>query len=210
MTNKRFLTGALTATLLSMIALTVFWGATRRSGTVTAQSEPARSGNIASIQRLGLAEMVDRAGKIFRGTLVDFQPTTVEAGGGSLPAVEYTFRVEQSFKGSFQVKDGVTYSVVRMLGNVKQAPDSGTYKRLSPLPELPSLRVGSDYLLMLTPESSVGLTAPVGLGQGTFTVYEMNKQVWANNELDNAGLFDGPVEYSKLATMIRRAGGTRK
>jgi len=151
--------------------------------------------------------MVDRAGKIFRGTVVDFQPGTTTAGGGSLSTVTYTFRVEHSFKGSFSEKDGVTYAEVTFLGSVKNAPQKGQYRKLSALPDPPKLSVGGDYLLILTPESRIGLSTTVGLGQGSFEIFEADKQEWAKNEFNNAGLFDGPVRYSDLASRIETIGG---
>jgi hypothetical protein len=69
--------------------------------------------------------------------------------------------------------------------------------------------IGGDYLLILTAESEVGLSAPVGLGQGAFTIFEQDKLAWAKNEFDNAGLFAGPVKYEELASKIRARGGKK-
>ena len=55
-----------------------------------------------------------------------------------------------------------------MIGKLKTAETSATVRQLSVLPELPRLQVGSDYLLITTPPSTIGLSITVGLGQGLF------------------------------------------
>jgi hypothetical protein len=65
--------------------------------------------------------------------------------------------------------------------------------------------MGSDYLLFVTPESSVGLSVTVGPGQGAFSVFSSDKQDFAVNQFDNAGLgldASGPVEFTELAAKI--------
>lgn len=205
MNIRRTLTGVLSLALLSSIFLVLNMIRGQEKST---PAEPARSGHTASLQHLKLDQLVDRSGKIFRGTILDFQPGTIEAGGGSLPTVTYRVRVEEAFKGDFPAKEGSDALVteVTMLGNLKSRSDQGAVRKLATLPELPKLQVGGDYLLILTAPSEIGLTAPVGLGQGAFTIFEQDKQEWAKNEFDNAGLFDGPVRYEELAAKIRRGG----
>jgi hypothetical protein len=154
-----------------------------------------------------LEEMVQRADMVFRGTVIDLSPGTVVGGGGELPAVTYWFRVDQAFKGSFQDKGDVQFVEVQMLGDLKGEVSSGDVQRLTALPSPPQLRVGSDYLLLLTPTSAIGLSAPVGLGQGSFEILMLDKQEWAVNEYHNAGLFDGPVPYDALAGQIEQLVG---
>ncbi|MGB7070608.1 MAG: hypothetical protein WBD22_14030 [Pyrinomonadaceae bacterium] len=205
MIKRNYLTAVVTLVLLS---LTVFlFSEIRKSSSTTsvAQSPPAAQ-STASLQRFSLSEMIDRSGRIFRGTVLDFEAGTVRAGGGELPTVTYRFSVDEAFKGEFSDKEGTKYTEITMLGNLKDAPNASGPKKLSALPKLPALEVGSDYLMLMTPQSDIGLSAPVGLGQGAFVVYLQDKQEMARNEFNNAGLFDGAVKYSELAAQIRQGG----
>ena len=208
MSTRRTLMGVLTLALLTSILLVL--GMIRgQNNTTTADAEHTSNGPQASLQRFTLGEMVDRAGRIFRGTVVDFQPGTVEAGGGSLPTVTYKFRVTQIFKGEVEEKGRVKYAEVTMLGSIKADPKDGAVKKFNTLPSPTRLEVGSDYLMILTPESKGGLTAPVGLGQGSFEIFQKDKTEFAKNEFNNMGLFKGPIEYSALAAEIQRKGGNK-
>lgn len=206
MKTRTILMAVPTVVLLSLIFLTLNVITTDQATTASAQESAPHT---ASLQRFTLGEMVDRAGSIFRGTVVGFQPGTIEVGGGKLPTVTYKFRVTQVLKGEVQEKGDVKYAEVTMLGSVKDSPKGGTTKKLSVLPSPSRLNVGGDYLMILTPESSGGLTAPVGLGQGTFEIFEKDKIEFAKNEFNNVGLYRGPVEYSTLASEIQRKGGNK-
>ena len=168
-----------------------------------AESSRLRSGN-ASLLHFSLEEMVDRADKVFRGTVVDVSTGTVAVGGGELPIVIYKLRVEEAFKGSFQSKGDVQYVELRMAGNLKEAPEQGDLYKFSVLPDPPNLQMGRDYLLLTTAPSAIGLSTTVGLGQGSFGVYSFDKQEWAKNEFDNAGLYDGAVLYEELTGDIEQ------
>lgn len=170
----------------------------------------------ATLLHMDLEDLCGRADKIFRGTAVGFEPGTLAAGGGELPIVTWRFRVDETFKGAFDEKDGVRFVEVRMLGNLKQAPQSEGMARFSALPEPPQLRVGEEYLLFTTAPSAVGMSTTVGLGQGSFHVYVDGKQgEMARNELDNLGVFEGltgmpaqgPVAYTELARNIHEILG---
>ena len=205
MKTRTILMAVPTIALLSLIFLTLNVIRTDLSSTASAQ-QPAS--HTASLQHLKLDQMVDRAGRIFRGRVLDLQPGTIEVGGGKLATVTYRMLVEEAFKGDFPAgENGKVVTEVTMLGSVKASAEKGTTRKLSSLPTPPSLVVGSDYLLILTAESEAGLSAPVGLGQGAFTIFEQDKQAWAKNEFDNAGLFAGPVRYEVLASEIRAKGG---
>lgn len=155
------------------------------------------------VRMMDLGELCSRAGMIFRGTVVDVTPGTLELGGGELPTVTYRMRVDEAFKGDFSdVKDGVAYVDVRMVGAVKESP-VGNIQRFSKLPELPQLEPGQEYVLMTTTPGPTGLSATVGIGQGCFDLYYEDKVEMAVNELHNQGLYDGPVTYTQLADDIR-------
>lgn len=187
--------------LLALVMAAVFgW-----RGSPAAQAGAAADGpGEALMTPFDLAGMANSAGQVFRGTVVSMEPGSLRAGGGELPVVRYRLRVEEAFKGRFAEKGGVRYVDVTFLGNIKAGADSGRYAQLSELPAPPRLLVDGQYVLFLTAAGASGLSSTVGLGQGAFNVYTENKTEWAMNEYQNAGLYDGPVTYTKLAADIRR------
>lgn len=165
----------------------------------------------AMMQQLNLQELTGRADKIFRGTVIGIDEGTIEAGGGELPAVTYRIAVDEMFKGeATEVKGDEAVVVIRMVGSLEidKANEDGNI-RFSPFREVPRLSIGSDYVLFTTPESAIGLSVTVGLGQGAFSVYTVDgsdDEFMAVNEFNNAGLGlngEGPVEYDKLGAQIR-------
>ena len=150
-----------------------------------------------SVLRLNLEQMVDRAGSIFRGTVLDVRSGSIEVGGGQLPTTTYTLRVEERFKGTFE-KEAATVEIKNVSTRV------GDHEKFSVLPEVPRLSVGADYLLITTAPSPLGLSTTVGLGQGAFSLFTSNREVLAVNAVGNANLgLDGPVAYTDLAGQIR-------
>lgn len=160
----------------------------------------------ATVRKMDLAEMCNNADRIFRGRVIDVDLGTVEAGGAQLPTVTYKMEVTDAIQGEFaRVKDDKTYAEVTMLRGSKDRQIDGL-TRFGKSLELPQLVQGDEYLLVLTPNSSVGLTMTVGVGQGCFAVVQDEKGDLAVNELGNAGLSDtinGPVSYDHLAGEIR-------
>jgi len=165
---------------------------------------PAGAGMVLKMDLAGLA---DRAHGIFRGTVLSVEPGTVTAGGGEIPTVTYRLQVDESFKGDWP--KGI--AEITMVGTIKEQASSGSYARLSRLPELPNLVRGGEYVLFTTEPSRIGLSTTVGLGQGAFKLYvSADRQEMAANQLDNAGLspaIDGPVNYTTLADAIRQQVG---
>jgi len=162
-----------------------------------------------SVVHLRLGELADRAGLVFRGTVLSAESGAVVAGGGEIPTVTYRLRLEDAFKGDFSQSKGVV--VLTMLGVLKEAPADHGITRLAGFAELPRLAPGSTYLLFTTPPSAIGLSAPVGLGQGAFDLYlSASRQEMVVNGIGNVGLdasIDGPVTYEELADAIRRRVG---
>jgi hypothetical protein len=160
-----------------------------------------------TLLHMDLGDLVQRADRIFRGTVVDVEQGVVAAGGGELPAVTYRLKVEESFKGGADIVKGDAAMIeIRMVGSIKAATASGDLQHFSAFRDVPRLKMGSDYLLFTTPPSAVGLSVTVGLGQGAFTVFSRNREDFAVNEFNNAGLgFDsaGPVAYSEISAKIR-------
>lgn len=167
----------------------------------------------ALVRQMNLEQLAGHAGKIFRGTVLDVRQGSVRAGGGELPTVTYILRVEEEFKGTFETVKGQKIARVQMVGKMK-SDRQGNLRSLSPLPDLPKLQIGSDYLLLTTTPSAIGLSTTVGLGQGAFRLSGKPGQETAVNENHNLGLFaqtalksapaaPGPIPYSTLANALR-------
>ena len=157
------------------------------------------------VLKMGLGDMANRAGSIFRGTVVSASPGSIEVGGTTLRTVDYVIEVTDALKGDFQSRGEKSFATIRMLSGIKggSAGEDGMVKRFSKLPDMPELEVGGDYLLLTTTPGPTGLSTTVGLGQGRFSV---NKET-AVNELNNFGLYEGPVAYDVIANDIRAALG---
>ena len=157
--------------------------------------------------QMNLEEMTERAGTIFRGTVISVQQGTIEAGGAELPTVTYRFKVEELFKGqASEVKGDKAVMEVRMIGSLKSDQVSVDGKvKFSVFRDVPRLNKGGDYLLFTTPESSIGLSTTVGLGQGAFKVSPIEGELQAVNEFNNSGLGlngAGPVKYVDMSARI--------
>jgi len=157
----------------------------------------------ALVARMDLGDLADNAHRIFRATVLDVEQSSVSVGGGELPAVVVTLKVDDVLKGDFAEGKAGQVVEIKILGSIKDSPVTvGDYQRVNALPDLPQLQLGDDYLLFTTEPSSIGLSTTVGLGQGSFRIYLDDQNEVASNELDNAGLFDGPVSYSALTAAI--------
>ncbi len=148
--------------------------------------------------RMNLAELATRSGRIFVGKCLSVTEATVPGpGGGQLPYTEYTFSVTKAIKGSI----GATISV-RQLG--AQRPDF-VRGRNRTIVGMPQYKIGEEYVLLLTKESRLGLTVPVGMAQGSFKTYfdAQTGQKKVVNGLNNAGLFNKMEPgKSSLATSL--------
>lgn len=160
-----------------------------------------------TLLQMQLGDLVQRADTIFRGTVVDVEQSSIEVGGGELPMVVYRLRVDELVKGEADVVKGdEAYIEIRMVGSIKDSVAVGDSERFSIFRDVPRLTMGSDYVLFMTPESSVGLSVTVGLGQGAFSVYSQDKIDYAVNQYDNAGLGlgdGGAVPYADLMAAVK-------
>lgn len=165
------------------------------------------------LEKLGLDDLVTRSDRVFRGTVIDVEQSTIEAGGGTLPVVVYTLRVEDMLKGAPDViKGDVGVITVRMVGSIKEPAADDTIVRLPIFRDVPKLASGHDYVLFMTPESPIGLSVTVGLGQGAFDIVRPDKTDLAVNAFGNAGLGlgDGPVAYDALKAAVAREAGSQE
>ncbi len=167
--------------------------------------------NATSMLQMTLEDLTTRAGTIFRGTVISIESTTVEAGGGELSAIKYTFEVADLYKGDATlVKGDKAVMVVTMIGSLKKPTVENGVVKLSGFRDGPKIADGGDYLLFVTPESRIGLSMTVGLGQGAFKVFPLDGEWQAVNEFNNVGLGingAGPVEYVELSAKIRELLG---
>ena len=163
--------------------------------------------NATSVLQMNLAQMINNSEKVFVGTVVDLSESRIAVGGGEVPAVTYTFRVGDTFKGSYEEEKGVKFTTVTMLGTIKNVKEGK-----HPIVDFPFLRCGEEYLLVVGHAGSTGLTTTVGLGQGNFTLSGEDGDKVALNAASNVGLFTGmsvgftdgvAVPYPELAALIR-------
>lgn len=162
-----------------------------------------------AVRQMNLDALMENAGTIFRGTVTGIEVGTVEAGGTELPTTTYAFRVEEMFKGEpTVVKGDEAFITITMIGSPKAAENAGDYVRFNVLRDMPKLEQGTEYLLFTTPESPIGLSVTVGVGQGLFDLVGG----MALNRAGNAGLLDGtamtgpsqgPIDYREIADYIR-------
>ncbi|NIR51917.1 hypothetical protein GWO43_25420 [candidate division KSB1 bacterium] len=132
-----------------------------------------------------LKELVTIADRVFIGKCISVQGTEVQLSGGKIYATEYTFEVSESLKGS--VGDVITFRQYG-LSKPKQVGDELMY--YGKIPAMPTYNENEAYMLFLGRDSKLGLTSPVGLFQGAFSIQQDNygRQV-AVNGIFNRGLF---------------------
>lgn len=150
-----------------------------------------------TIAKLNLEKLVRNAGTIFVGKCLSISEETVTGPSGhQMPCTKYTFAISKALKGG----SGNTITI-RQFGYRGYNP---ARKHQLVIPGMPSYEAGKEYILMMTKESRFGLSAPVGLAQGSFKVrYNTTTGVKEIvNGFDNAGLF-GDMEASALRTTAR-------
>ena len=172
---------------------------------------PLTQAGATMLMHFDLAALTDRADRIFRGTVIDVEQSSIEAGGGELPMVIYRLRVEESLKGDADVVKGdEAYVEIHMVGNIKDEAQQGDLVRFDMFRDVPRLIIEQDDAEFTTQPSAIGLSTTVGLGQGAFAVYSQDKQDWAVNQFDNAGLGvggEGAVPYAGLVAEIKARMG---
>lgn len=158
------------------------------------------------VRQMNLEQLVNASETVMLGTIVSIEGTTVQAGGGTLPAVSYKVRVEEAFKGDFAEVKGVKIAEFKMVGSLKDAL-AGRH----PIVDFPVLKTGTEYLLMVAPAGPTGLTSTMGLGQGLFNVTGNGASRVLLNGANNVGLFNGMnvpysgggIGYAELSELIR-------
>lgn len=115
----------------------------------------AAGASATTVLKLSPQQVDDLAARIFEGRCVEVRP------GPSTPdlpsSTEFVFDVEQVLKGGIQPGRRL---VVRQVGG-PGAPQGSAH-----VVGMPTYAVGTRYRLALNADSGLGLTSPVGMGQG--------------------------------------------
>lgn len=147
------------------------------------------------VRLLNLEEMTQRAARIFSGRCTDVRSELDPVAGREVTLA--TFKVDQAVKGSV----GKTLSI-KLLPT--DTPGTGGGRGV---PGLPGFRKGEEVILFLYGESALGLTSPVGFGQGKFSVVKdkHGKRV-AVSGLGDHNLFRGlsPAAANRLGGQVER------
>lgn len=162
----------------------VVWAAAAAALSLIATAVPQAS----TVMQMNLGEMVQRADRIYRGTVLSVSATQVAAGGGQVPVTVYRLRVDETFRGEFTEVKGMRIAEIRTLGKLTPVR-RGSLRSAVILPRMPELQVGRSYLVLTTQPSAIGLSTTVGLGQGVFRISQVGKDELAVNEANNNGLF---------------------
>ncbi|MCF6193404.1 MAG: hypothetical protein L3J46_03620, partial [Kangiellaceae bacterium] len=83
----------------------------------------------AMVTQMTLGNLVDNADKVFRGTVISKEPSSIMAGGSELPTVTYQLRVDEALKGDFGVGKDSRLITLTMLGSLKKDNSTSNIKR---------------------------------------------------------------------------------
>ncbi len=132
------------------------------------------------VKTYNLEEMVTASENIFVGQLVNSREDYIYAAGGEIPITIYTFKVDEALKGAI----GITLTI-RQVGH--RSNPSSLFGHSTPL-----YKKGEVLMIFFAGESEIGLTSPVGMGQGVFRVKtDRGAKVSVTNERKNLGLLEG-------------------
>ena len=129
-----------------------------------------------TILPLDLAQLAGGAGRIFVGH-VERVETGHDVSG--LPAVWTTFAVDEALKGP-----GGEQVTLKQLGTSFGGNDA----RVVPYAGMPRYQAGESVVLFVHPESALGFTSPVGLGQGCFRILDRDGRRIVENDVCNRNL----------------------
>ena len=100
---------------------------------------------------------------------------------GPVPHTEYDFKVLTAVRGCRDEHDKVLRTITFRHAGTRRGRERPDGTKVLPLRlGVPEHKVGEESVLFLTRESSIGLCAPVGLGQGKFSVTKRRKQTWVS------------------------------
>lgn len=135
-----------------------------------------------TVKVANLQDLIDQSDRIFVGKCLTMESTTAEQA----PLTRYTFQVIDPIKG---VQDGTI--TIRQLGLQTPVQLDGGKQRIVHIPGMPRFEPGREFLLFMVKESPIGLSSPVGLGQGAFRVLTYGDKKSLVNENGNRNLGKG-------------------
>lgn len=135
-----------------------------------------------TVLQLNLHQLTDLADRVFVGTCVSVRPEVDPSGR---PVQYVTYQVREMLKGP--PSERVTFKQLGVTEEQIEGPNTvvGVFR------ELPRYQVGEESIVFLSEAGVLGLTAPIGLGQGKFTVKSAGGGKTVVNGMDNHGLFLG-------------------
>ena len=110
-----------------------------------------------SVKIVNISEMGQGSNRVFHGRCLSAREITHNNG---LPILEYTFLVTEGLKGTV-AGEKVVFRQVQGFG-----------ARGFGIAWLPVFSKGQELVLFLAADSRIGLTSPIGLSQGAFSVFE--------------------------------------
>jgi hypothetical protein len=148
------------------------------------------------VRKANLVDLCGDARVIVSGRIMAVQDAT-EPGSG-LPTRAVTLRVRELIKSGNQRPDARLWQ--NRLYTFKQYNHPGLQRSDARLPEY---RTGEEVILFLAGTSRLGLTAPIGLTQGKFTIKTVRKGTQTSsliaNAQDNANLTVGQSSQTPAA-----------
>ena len=96
----------------------------------------AASLHASTVSQFNLAQMTQRAQKIYVGTVRSATESTIDVGGGQLNVITYQVSVDEDLRGETALVKGVQVAEIRMLGK-QRTVQVGNIRSVSPCPSCP-------------------------------------------------------------------------
>lgn len=157
-----------------------------------------------TVLQLNLEQLTGLADKVFAGRCVSVEGEKDEAGRN---VTKVTFEVTENLKNTPEKK-----VIWRQIGLVDGSDEIGMRggMRIEGLDrELPRYEVGEEAVVFLSAPGKTGLTAPVGLSQGKFSVSGMGGEKSVINGAGNRGLMIGAGKSLKLKSLAATTAGKK-
>jgi len=151
-----------------------------------------------SLKMVNLADMVGRSERIFSGIC---QAVSSGLDENNMPYTSYSFRVTDSIHG---IADQQVV-VIKQFGLAEPIQLENGMTNVTRIEGMPRYVPGQEYLLLLTKESSLGFSSPIGLVQGAFLVQGTGASRTVVNGMSNANLL---LDTSK--SIQQRSQGTQQ
>lgn len=128
----------------------------------------SRTAHATTVAEMDFLAIHGRAATLFHGKCLERTEVTDD---GPIPYTAYTFEVVEAVKGCRDAEGETVKRVTFRHAGTRRGTVRPDGLEVPPLRfGVPEYEVGDEVVLFLTPESVLGLCAPVGLSQGTFRV----------------------------------------